>query len=276
MVKFTFIRHGESVDNLKEVWAGWKDSTLTNHGVKQAEALALSFATTPLTAIYTSDLIRAHMTAKAVQAAQSDVPLHVNELLREQYFGVAEGTSYKSQRSKDLTLAQHYAKGIFPTIFGRNERFPGGESKNDVAARARRFVQEVLMPYVRQEDEGKEGLHIAVVSHGLIIPELISILWRMDKNPVMQETELRGNLRGMRNTGWTRVEFGLQEEENAAAADGYRSQNSAFKTHKIRFLHVNSHAHLSSLTRQKGGISRLAHDPGQKDIRAFFSKPKTT
>jgi broad specificity phosphatase PhoE len=178
--------------------------------VQQTEALALSFATTPLTAIYTSDLIRAHMTAKALQAAQSEVPLHVNELLREQYFGVAEGTSYKSQRSRDLTLAQHYAKGVFPAVYGRSERFPGGESKNDVAARARRFVQEVLMPYVRQEEEGKEGLHIAIVSHGLMIPELISILWRMDKKPVSQETELRSNLRGMRNTGWTRIEFGLQ------------------------------------------------------------------
>lgn len=36
MITFTFIRHGESVDNIRtdpHLWAGWRDSPLTMHGI---------------------------------------------------------------------------------------------------------------------------------------------------------------------------------------------------------------------------------------------------
>ncbi|KAI9458819.1 hypothetical protein F5148DRAFT_1219875 [Russula earlei] len=32
-VILTFIRHGESTDNLRSIWAGWKDAPLSNHGM---------------------------------------------------------------------------------------------------------------------------------------------------------------------------------------------------------------------------------------------------
>lgn len=32
MLTITFVRHGESVDNVKHIWAGWKDSDLSVHG----------------------------------------------------------------------------------------------------------------------------------------------------------------------------------------------------------------------------------------------------
>lgn len=170
----------------------------------------------PFTAIYTSDLNRAHATAKAIQATQpspSSVPLHTDQLLREQYFGVAEGESFRTKRNKDMTLAEHFARGLFPTLYNRTERFPGGESKADVAVRAQQFLDEVLMPYVREEDtkNAKSSTHIVVVSHGLFIPELIALMARKDDaHRAKTETEIRSNVRGMRNTAWTRVEFGFQ------------------------------------------------------------------
>ncbi|EAU86070.1 hypothetical protein CC1G_07149 [Coprinopsis cinerea okayama7 len=259
MVKITF----------RDVWAGWKDATLTTHGVKQAEALALSFATTSFTDIYTSDLKRAFMTAQAIHAAQRpSTKLHTTKLLREQYFGAAEGTSYKHKRDKDLTLRQHFSRGIYPPVFSRHERFPGGESKDDVSERAREFMDTVILPLVQQEAEGQvKSVHIAVVSHGLFIPELVVLLWKKHKNPVSTEFELRQNLRGMRNTAWTRIEFGF---------DGDSAGDTVSRPCKLKFLHVNCHNHLDSLTRQKGGISRLAYDPAQKDIRSFFSKNKSS
>ncbi|KAF5338883.1 hypothetical protein D9611_008798 [Ephemerocybe angulata] len=283
MVKITFVRHGESVDNLKDVWAGSKDSPLTNHGMRQAEHLALSFSSLPITAIYTSNLGRAQLTAKAILAAQppsNKVPLHTSELLQEQSFGAAEGKSYKVKRNEKMTTAEHYARGIFPTVYNRNERFPGGESKNDVAARARRFLDEVLMPYVWQEDVEKNAdesgssddgpglpkkpIHIVIVSHGLFIPELVALLAMKDEKMAGKEADVRTNVRGMRNTAWTRVEFGFKRTEEANA--------TVEKTLKIRFTHVNVSPHLEKLQRQKGGIARLAHDPAQKDIRTFFAR----
>lgn len=234
---------------------------------------------THFTSIYTSDLSRASLTAKAIHAAQpsssrppaasssnlprstsfrtaskgppAPIPLHTTDLLREQNFGVGEGKSYKVTRNKSLTLPQHFARNIFPTLYGRQERFPGGESKEDVAARAKRFLEEVIMPYVWAEDgkndsveaengledelrssddsdvlaaqvvaernakeqerkESKEQAHICIVSHGLFIPELIVLLALKDEEFKAKAQEVRNNVRGMRNTDWTRVEFGFE------------------------------------------------------------------
>jgi broad specificity phosphatase PhoE len=113
-----------------------------------------------------------------------------------------------------MTLVEHFARGLFPTLYNRTERFPGGESKDEVAVRAQRFLDEVLMPYVWQEDTGKANsspIHVVVVSHGLFIPELILLMARKDEaHKAKNEAEIRSNVRGMRNTAWTRVEFGFQ------------------------------------------------------------------
>ncbi|TFK28060.1 phosphoglycerate mutase-like protein [Coprinopsis marcescibilis] len=256
---------------MKEVWAGWKDSPLTNHGMIQAQALALSFATTPFTAIYTSDLKRAHTTAKALQAAQAQVPLHITDLLREQSFGVAEGSSYKAKRDKDLTLKQHFSRGLFPVLYGNHDRFPGGESKEDLRVRARQFFGDMILPFVRGERE-KENIHIAVVSHGLFIQEIAVLLWKLGGSPICQESELRQNIRGMRNTAWTRIEISTAKvsEVGANATNGGVPPTP----YTMKLVQVNCHTHIHSLIRQKGGISRLPYDPAQKDIRSFFSKNK--
>jgi len=33
MITVTLVRHGESTDNLKRIWAGWKDAPLSQHGM---------------------------------------------------------------------------------------------------------------------------------------------------------------------------------------------------------------------------------------------------
>ena len=35
------IRHGQSENNLKNMWTGWYDTPLTEDGLKQAEALGI-------------------------------------------------------------------------------------------------------------------------------------------------------------------------------------------------------------------------------------------
>ncbi|KAJ2929770.1 hypothetical protein H1R20_g7342, partial [Candolleomyces eurysporus] len=222
--------------------------------------------------------MRALKTAKAIHATQpspSTVPLHTNELLREQYFGAAEGKSFKTKRNKDMTLAEHFARGLFPALYNRTERFPGGESRDDVATRAQRFLDEVLMPYVWQEDTGKaeSPIHIVVVSHGLFIPELIVLMARKDDaHKAKNEADIRSNARGMRNTAWTRVEFGFQRVEHPNPGSDDSDVQTPEKALRLKFLNVKVHPHLHNLKRQTGGISRLAHDPAQKDIRSFFAK----
>lgn len=80
------------------------DSTLSNHGNNQAQRLGSHFATHPIDAIYTSDLLRARMTADSVRTQNEAeslnngetkvIPFNVDELLREQWFGAAEGSRW--------------------------------------------------------------------------------------------------------------------------------------------------------------------------------------
>lgn len=107
--------------------------------------------------------------------------------------------------------------------------------------RAKRFLGDVIMPYVCAEEKPEEEeqpeeerssddsdvplpqaaaekaakeerrkAHLCVVSHGLFIPELIVLMAGMDDKYKSKAQEVRNNVRGMRNTDWTRVEFGFE------------------------------------------------------------------
>ncbi|KAK6345681.1 hypothetical protein TWF718_007590 [Orbilia javanica] len=74
-MKILFIRHGETTDNLRHVYAGVTDSSLTSHGVLQTARLATHIGTTipPLTHIFSSPLSRAKKTAEAIYEEQKKV-----------------------------------------------------------------------------------------------------------------------------------------------------------------------------------------------------------
>lgn len=64
---------------------------------------------------------------------------------------------------------------MFPVLTGRDEKFPEAESLNDVALRATKAVNDLILPWVYSpENYGKsEGeVHLVVVSHGLCISEV--------------------------------------------------------------------------------------------------------
>ncbi|TDL23226.1 phosphoglycerate mutase-like protein [Rickenella mellea] len=267
MITVTFIRHGESTDNLKPVWAGWADAPLSNHGMTQAVALGQGFSNVRLTAIYASPLKRAHSTAQALQAAQQPpIPdLIVSPLLREQNFGIAEGQKWSSRFDSNMTLEEHIKRGIYPVLPGRVQKFPDGESLNDVQARTEQAIDEIVMPYVREGAKpGCQGAHIAIVSHGLAISELIAALMRKDATERVRDG---GTYRGLYNTAWTRVQINIPPLMTGGAVDASASELPPLQ---IRVTHVNVKTHLDNVKRQPGGLGRTAYDPKQKDIRAFF------
>lgn len=122
--------------------------------------------------------------------------------LREQCFGDAEGNSWLMHRIPNKSLDDHFRDGQYPILFNRNDRFPNGESLNDLAARAERSVDDlVLKPYLaRAISLDVENVHVAVVSHGLCISELVLAL--LKRNDGGAPTE---DYRGLLNTAWTRV-----------------------------------------------------------------------
>jgi len=263
-VIFTFIRHGESTDNVRSVWAGWKDAPLSNHGMNQAGALGAYFADTHFTAIHASDLKRAFTTAQALYDHQGDPKpsFDSSELLREQNFGVAEGKPWTFRSDPPLTLEENMAKGIYPELYGDDEKFPEGESINDLAERARTALEKFMLPHVWQAaKEGKTGIHVAIVSHGLCISQLISELL---KKSAKQGGEI--GYRGLWNTAWTRVVVNIEGAQEGQPID----VDKELPFLVVRVTDVNCHSHIDNIKRQKGGIGSAAYDPRQEDIRAFF------
>lgn len=175
------------------------------------------------------------MTAQAVQEAQPEPKPEILTfpVLREQTRGVAEGHPWLTEPKPGLSLEEHYAQGLYPIHHERWQKFPGGESLDDLAVRAEQAVKEVVLPHVVELSKtGKANPHIAVASHGLFIAEMVPVLLKLD--PTSNET--RTTWKGMKNTGWTRV-----------AIEVVREHHEGWPEIRVRVTHFNSHEHLNSL-----------------------------
>ncbi|KAL0579136.1 hypothetical protein V5O48_002868 [Marasmius crinis-equi] len=221
-------------------------------GMNQTKALGKWFAEkqTLFNVVISSTLRRADATAQAIYDYHPvPKPLLVkNPLIREQNFGIAEGHPYGGKGVSGLSLEELYAQKIFPHPRKRDASFPGGESRDDLTKRAERTVNEILLPHVPTAVD--EDVHIAIVSHGLFIREIVDVLMKLDNT----NSEALQDYRGLRNTGWTRITVKVRPDGGLRA----------------KLTDLNRHEHLNSVTRQHGGIGSLAHDPAQKDIRSFF------
>ena len=136
---------------------GRLDSPLTTLGYHQAESAAVLLAgrRPALSAVVTSDLQRAHVTAQII-AGVLNLPLHVEPGLREQHFGWMEGVL-----STDLSAAATGHQHI------NDVRWGDGESVTDVYAR-------LVQAFARIESRHTEP--IVVVTHGHVIQIAMSLL----------------------------------------------------------------------------------------------------
>ena len=87
------IRHGETAWNVEGRIQGQLDVPLNDTGRWQVHRLALAVADEGISAVYSSDLLRALETAQAV-ARGCDRPITTDVGLRERGFGIFEGLSY--------------------------------------------------------------------------------------------------------------------------------------------------------------------------------------
>lgn len=99
------IRHGETAWNATRRLQGHTDIALNDEGVRQADALARALAAEPLTAVISSDLLRARQTAQAV-ADWHGMQVGIDRQLRERCYGGFEGLQYAQIAT---VYPQHYA-----------------------------------------------------------------------------------------------------------------------------------------------------------------------
>lgn len=123
------VRHGQSMSNVDNTFAGHTDVDLSELGKKQADATCRELADIHIDAVYSSDLKRAFYTAK-VHADLRGIPCTPDKRLREIYLGDWECASVDMLKDKYHDL--YYNSWV--ANFGEF-RAPNGEYVPDVAER---------------------------------------------------------------------------------------------------------------------------------------------
>ncbi len=154
MTELILVRHGESLWQAEDRYAGSTDIPLSPRGREQAERLATWAASANLTAIWSSPLSRTRETT-APSERMAGLTARIDSRLREIDFGRGEG----------LTAAE--MKQSFPEAFAAFQSdpvvhyLPGGEDPHHAVRRAMACFEEM---------EGKHpGGRVLVVSHSTLI-----------------------------------------------------------------------------------------------------------
>ena len=97
-MRIVLVRHGESIMNKIEtrlnMFCGALNVPLTEKGRRQAESIMDSEYILSLDEVYSSDLIRAHETAK-LMIQKTNLELKVDRRIRERSLGIFEGLKKK-------------------------------------------------------------------------------------------------------------------------------------------------------------------------------------
>lgn len=134
MLTLILTRHGEAAPG-DVMLGGQLDLMLTPDGRREAEALAGRLAGVRVDRIISSPMLRALETAQTVATGR---PVEVDERLRELDYGRWEGLTYDEIDARDPALRARWDHDPGST------HSPGGESGEDVAARALSFLVELL------------------------------------------------------------------------------------------------------------------------------------
>ena len=158
MTTLILIRHGESAANGKGFFAGQLDVPLSNRGQEQAHRVAEYIAKTyAVDAIYSSDLSRAHDTAKPL-AEKLKLEIQGKKMLREIDSGDWQGVTF------DVLQQTYRAEyGVWLKDIG-NAVCPNGESVGQLYDRICGNVQKIA-----NENDGKV---IVIVTHATPIRAL--------------------------------------------------------------------------------------------------------
>lgn len=149
------IRHGETAWNVDTRIQGHLDIPLNETGRQQARRLGMALAGgPPLDAIYTSDLSRAHETARAAGDA-TGAPVIPDTRLRERKFGIFEGRTFADIEVELPEQSMRWRK--------RDPEFApeGGESLIELRERVVGTAADLAARHA--------GGHIALVAHGGVL-----------------------------------------------------------------------------------------------------------
>jgi probable phosphoglycerate mutase len=140
------VRHGQSIHNQQQTIAGQLDSELTPLGFEDARSVAAAIGRSDFEIVYCSDSLRARQTAETIMnTLQFSCPVHYSPRIRELDYGRF------TEKSVEETFKILNYKRV------PDQRYPEGESFNDMQARVREFLTQLV-----DESAGKR---ILVAAH---------------------------------------------------------------------------------------------------------------
>ena len=160
MTTIYLIRHGETEANHCRRIQGWLDTNVSEHGLRQIEALSQRFSSIEVHAVYSSDLSRAVTTAKAISGPHG-LALHTDTRLREIHMGSWAGCSWDELVQNDRERAERFL-ALSPTW-----QAPGGEGFEEVRRRVGKALKEIAVHH--------DGQSVAVISHGAAIRQILAM-----------------------------------------------------------------------------------------------------
>lgn len=183
--RLILLRHGQTEYNATTRMQGQIDTELTELGRAQAKVVARVLAERAPIAIVSSDLKRAYDTAVEL-GDHTGLTVQVDPRLRETHLGDWQGlTHHDIDTAMPGVRAAWRADAVWAP--------PAGESRVDVARRARAVVRELVD---QRDDWGEKP--VILVAHGGLISALTASLLDLpvDCWPV---------LGGLGNTGWAQL-----------------------------------------------------------------------
>lgn len=164
------LRHGQTTYNAGRRMQGQLDTHLSDHGREQARVIGKKLANRGITRIISSDLSRAHDTAELVAAeiaateGREPFPITTDARLRETHLGEWQGRQVHEVDAETPHARAHWRHD--PTWAP-----PGGESRVQVAQRARQVVDELMADYPEWNHST-----VLLVAHGGMIASLTAQL----------------------------------------------------------------------------------------------------
>ena len=146
MTTILLVRHGETIDNARQIMQGQTQGELNEQGREQAQRVAERLAAEPIDAVVASDLHRAIQTAEII-AAPHNLVVRTTELLRERDWG-----SFTGRYIPDL----------------RGETWPDDiESEEALLQRALTFLKYITTTYPDKR--------VVAVGHGIINKAILAV-----------------------------------------------------------------------------------------------------
>ncbi len=163
--RLIIVRHGETEYNVMRRLQGWTDIPLNDNGLAQADKVAHRLRDEKVSAIYSSDLQRAHVTAAKIGKLLGLTP-HKRRNLREDTLGLLEGWAWEKEPDvvKQRLWDERERAKKSGDIHWREHQ---GDSTHSHTQRVKKFFKEIENKHIDDT--------VIVVTHGGTMNRIMEI-----------------------------------------------------------------------------------------------------